>query len=147
MNTRSKCIDFKILQFSMQIIYDVPKSTCPTGSFNWPRPVRFVSPGPCFTNSFSTAIQIQWKFRFTFTSILIQWLLQNFVHGTNICAAMECVKICCDLMANNRFTARQNFHQIWIAGKISLGQQTNEHLYLSPEAPFYWHGLLLTHHR
>ena len=25
---------------------------------------------------------IQWKFRFTLTSILIQWLLQNFVNGT-----------------------------------------------------------------
>ena len=35
-----------------------------------------------FTNGFSIAIQIRWKFRFTLTSIMIQWSLQNFVHGT-----------------------------------------------------------------
>ena len=39
-------------------------------------------PGARFTNVFSIAIQIRWKFRFTVTSILIQWSLQNFVHGT-----------------------------------------------------------------
>ena len=39
-------------------------------------------PGPRFTNGFSIAIQIRWKFRFTLISILIQWSLQNFVHGT-----------------------------------------------------------------
>ena len=39
-------------------------------------------PGPHFTNVFSIAIQIWWKFHFTLTSILIQWSLQNFVHGT-----------------------------------------------------------------
>ena len=38
--------------------------------------------GPRFTNGFSIAIQIRWKFRFTLISILIQWSLQNFVHGT-----------------------------------------------------------------
>ena len=38
--------------------------------------------GPRFTNSFSIAIQIRWKFRFTLISILIQWSLQNFVHDT-----------------------------------------------------------------
>ena len=35
-----------------------------------------------FTNGFSIAIQIRWQFRFTLTSILIQWSLQNCVHGT-----------------------------------------------------------------
>ena len=39
-------------------------------------------PGTRFTSSFSIAIQIWWKFRFTLTSILIQWSQQNFVHGT-----------------------------------------------------------------
>ena len=39
-------------------------------------------PGARFTNGFSIAIQIRWKFRFTPTSIMIQWSLQNFVHGT-----------------------------------------------------------------
>ena len=38
--------------------------------------------GPRFTNGFSIAIQIRWKFRFTLISILMQWSLQNFVHGT-----------------------------------------------------------------
>ena len=38
--------------------------------------------GARFTNGISIAIQIRWKFRFTPTSILIQWSLQNFVHGT-----------------------------------------------------------------
>ena len=39
-------------------------------------------PGPRFTNGFSIAIQIRWKFRITLISILIQLSLQNFVHGT-----------------------------------------------------------------
>ena len=39
-------------------------------------------PGARFTNGFYIAIQLRWKFRFTLTSILIQWSLQNFVHGT-----------------------------------------------------------------
>ena len=43
---------------------------------------RLTSPGPRFTNGFSIAIQIRWKFRFILTSIPIQWSLQNFVHGT-----------------------------------------------------------------
>ena len=41
-----------------------------------------IRPGPRFTNGFSIAIQIRWKVRFTLISILIQWSLQNFVHGT-----------------------------------------------------------------
>ena len=40
------------------------------------------TPRPRFANVFSIAIQIRWKFRFTLISILIQWSLQNFVHGT-----------------------------------------------------------------
>ena len=38
--------------------------------------------GPRFTNGFSIAIQIRWKFRFTLTSTPLPWSLQNFVHGT-----------------------------------------------------------------
>ena len=38
--------------------------------------------GPRFTNGFSIAIQIRWKFRFPLISILIQWSLQNFVNDT-----------------------------------------------------------------
>ena len=41
-----------------------------------------IIPGPRFTNGFSIAIQIRWKFRFTLISILIHWSLQNFVQGT-----------------------------------------------------------------
>ena len=48
------------------------------GQFMW---ILFGT-GPRFTNGFSIAIQIRWKFRFTLISILIQWSLQNFVHGT-----------------------------------------------------------------
>ena len=44
------------------------------GGFSWP--------GPRFTNCFSIAIQIWWKFRFTLTSTVLPWSLQNFVHGT-----------------------------------------------------------------
>ena len=47
--------------------------------FPWP---LICGTGSRFTNGFSIAIQIRWKFRFTITSILIQWLLQNFAHGT-----------------------------------------------------------------
>ena len=43
---------------------------------------KLVFAGARFTNVFSIAIQIRWKFRFTLTSILIQWSLQTFVHGT-----------------------------------------------------------------
>ena len=38
--------------------------------------------GPRFTNAFSIAIQIRWKFRFTLTMIIIQWLQQSLVYGT-----------------------------------------------------------------
>ena len=41
-----------------------------------------MAPGPRFTNGFTTAIRIPWNFRFTLISILIQWSLQKFVHGT-----------------------------------------------------------------
>ena len=43
---------------------------------------KWSGPGPRFNNVFSIAIQIRWKLCFTLTSILIQWSLQNFVHGT-----------------------------------------------------------------
>ena len=44
--------------------------------------VRPLQTGPRFTNGFVIAIQILWKFRFTLTSILIQWSLQFLVRGT-----------------------------------------------------------------
>ena len=39
-------------------------------------------PGPRFTNIFSIAVQIRWKFHFILTSILIQLSLQNYLHST-----------------------------------------------------------------
>ena len=78
------------------------------------------APGARFTDVFSIAIQIRWKFRFTKTSILIQWSLRNFVHGTTAVLSWHVQKICCDLMANNGVMARRSFHQIWIAGKKTL---------------------------
>ena len=48
-------------------------------------------PGPRFTNVFFIAIQIRWKFRFTLTSTLIPWSLQNCVHGTT--AVQKCFAI------------------------------------------------------
>ena len=71
------------------------------------------------TNVFSIAIQIRWKFRFTLTSILTQWSLQNFVHGTTACA-----KTCRDLMASNGIMARRNFNRIWFTGKKTLVKRT-----------------------
>ena len=49
--------------------------------------------GARFTNGFSIAIQIRWKFRFTITSILLQWSLQNFVHGTTAVLSWHVQKI------------------------------------------------------
>ena len=49
--------------------------------------------GPRFTNGFSIAIQIRWKFRFTLTSTLIPWSLQNFVHGTTAVLSWHVQKI------------------------------------------------------
>ena len=72
--------------------------------------------GPRFTNGFSIAIQIWWKFRFTFTSILIHWSLQ-FCTWHNSCIVVACAKICCDLVASNGITTRRIFHWIWIASK------------------------------
>ena len=87
---------------------------------NWKIIQGPVYPGPRFTNSFSIAIRIWWKFRFPFISILIQWSLQKFVHGTTSVLSWHVQKICCDLMASNGIPARRIFHRIWIASKTSL---------------------------
>ena len=54
-----------------------------------------------------TFFSIAFQTRFTLTSILIRWSLQNFVH--NIVA---CAKISCDLMNTNGIAARRSFHHI-----------------------------------
>ena len=45
-------------------------------------PMKSREPGARFTNGFSIAIRNRWRFRVTPNSILIQWLIQNCVHGT-----------------------------------------------------------------
>ena len=47
-------------------------------------------PGPRFTNGFSVAIKIRWKFRFTLISILIQWLLQILYMARELCCQGMC---------------------------------------------------------
>ena len=51
------------------------------------------STGPRFTNTFSIAFQIRWKFRFTLISSLIEWWLQNFVHGMTAVLSWHVQKI------------------------------------------------------
>ena len=75
---------------------------------------RLQSWEPRFTNGVSIAIQIRWKIRFTLTLILMQWSLQNFVHGTIV----SCAKIWCDMMASNGITARRIFHWLNSGRKI-----------------------------
>ena len=86
--------------------------------------------GARFTNGFSIAIQIRWQFRFTLTSILIQWSLQKFCTWHDSCAVVTCAKYCCDLMASNRVMARRGFHRIWIAGKKTLVKRASVSLTL-----------------
>ena len=73
----------------------------------WNNVAQFDWAGAHFINSLSIVFQI----RFTLIPILKQ--LQNIVYCN--CAVRECAKICCGLVANNRITARQSFHRIWIA--------------------------------
>ena len=52
---------------------------------------KSTKPGPRFTNGFSIAFQIRW--RFTVISSLIEWSLQNFVHGTTAVLSWHVQKI------------------------------------------------------
>ena len=78
------------------------------------------TPGTRFTNGFSIAIQIRWKFCFTLTSIFNTVIATKFCTWHDNCAVVACAKCCCDLMASNRTTARRSFHRIWIAGNKPL---------------------------
>ena len=62
-------------------------------------------------HGFSIAIQIRWKFCFTFTSILIRWWLQNFVHDTTAVLSWHVQKFVAEW---------RSFHRICIAGKKTL---------------------------
>ena len=64
----------------------------PAAVFDHPQR-KVVATGPHSTNGFSIAIQIRWKFRFTLISIQIQWLLQNFVHGTTAVLSLHVQKL------------------------------------------------------
>ena len=76
--------------------------------------------GARFTNGFSIAIQIRWRFRFALTSILIQLSLQNCVHGTTAVLSWHVQKVVAILWTSNGIMARISFHRIWIAGKKTL---------------------------
>ena len=76
--------------------------------------------GPHFTNGFSIAVQIQWIFHFTLTSVVSKWSLQTFQHDTTALLSWHVHKICCNLMTSNGITARRIFHRISIVGKKSL---------------------------
>ena len=72
---------------------------------------------PRFTNSFSIIIQIWWKFCFTLTLILIQWLLNNFVHGTTAVLSWHVQKNFAIWWTPMELQQGEIFHRIWIAGK------------------------------
>ena len=75
-------------------------------------------PGARFTNVFSIAIQIWWKFRFTLISILMQWSLQNFIHGTTVC---------CRGMRKNllrSYVQQRNYGKAKFPSKLNCGQKT-----------------------
>ena len=82
-------------------------------------------PGSVSQTGFAITIQIRWKFRFTLTSMLIQWSRQFFVHGTT--TVLSC-KNCCYLKASNRIRARQSFHRIWIADKKNRQWNGSQHI-------------------
>ena len=81
---------------------------------------QLTSQGPHFTNGFSIAVQIQWIFHFTLTSVVSKWSLQTFQHDTTALLSWHVHKICCNLMTSNGITARRIFHRISIVGKKSL---------------------------
>ena len=68
-----------------------------------------------FTKGFSIAIQIRWKFLFHSHLDFNTVIATNFCTWQDSSAVVACAKFCCDLMANNRITARRSFHQIWNA--------------------------------
>ena len=76
------------------------------------------SAGPRFTDRFSIAIQTRWKFRFTLTSILIQWLLQNSVHDTTA--------VCCRGMCKNLLWSdgqQRNYGKAKFPSNLTCGQK------------------------
>ena len=56
------------------------------------------------------------------------------------CAVVACAKICCDLMASNRITARRSLHRICIAGKKSLVKRAPGQI-----LPHACHAIVLGH--
>ena len=84
-------------------------------------------PGPSFTNSLPIAIQIQWKFRFTLPLILIQWPLQNSVHGTTAALSWHVQKF----VANWRPGAELQ------QGKVSIELELWENI-VSETGPWSW---------
>ena len=73
--------------------------------------------GHRFTNGFSIAFQIRLKFRFTFTSILIPWSLQNFVHARQLC----CCGMCKNLLRSDG--QQQNYSKAKFPSNFDCGQK------------------------
>ena len=69
-----------------------------------------------FTNGFSIAIQIRWKFRFTITSILIQWSLQRFT-WCDSCAVVACAKM---MRADGQ---QRNYSEAKFPSHLNCGQK------------------------
>ena len=90
---------------------------------------EILGPGPCFTNGFSIAIQMWWKFHFTFHLDSNTVNTTKFCTWHDSCAVVACAIISCDLMACNENTARQSFHRIWIGGQKSLVKRAPQALF------------------
>ena len=91
-----------------------------------------VRPGGRFTNGFSIAIQIRWKFRFTPTSIVIPWSLQIFVHGTTVVLSWHVM--CKNLL---RFDGQQrSYDKAKFPSYLNCGQKT-----VSETGPWLCYGI------
>ena len=82
-----------VTSYTIKIWFSISKKCISTLRTNDACIRQPISPGARFTNVFSIAIQIRWKYRFTLTSILIQWSLQKFVHGTTAVLSWHVQKI------------------------------------------------------
>ena len=73
--------------------------------------------GARFTNGFSIAIRIRWKFRFTLTSILIQWSLQNLYMARQLC----CRGMCKNLLRSDG--QQQSYGKAKFPSNLNCGQK------------------------
>ena len=62
--------------------------------------------------NFSLMMSIQWKYPFALIPLLMQWLLQIFVHAMAACNVKRCEEIGCDLIAGNWIKMKQHFSSL-----------------------------------